>query len=86
MQAFLFFFGSAIRWMGSEPSRFLYFHLYLACIYIFTYALSGSSEIYRLIFTLGILSPLLLAIYKGLPLDCLDVESAIRKEFPNSHL
>ncbi len=28
----------------------------------------------------GIIGPLLLAIYRGLPLDCLDYEKAILKE------
>ncbi|KGG21609.1 MULTISPECIES: hypothetical protein [Prochlorococcus] len=85
MKACLFFLGSAIRWMGSAPSRFLYFHLYLLCVYFFTYfAKLGSLEVYRLIFTLGILSPFLFAIYRGLPLDCLNFESALKKEFPEA--
>jgi len=85
MKPFLFFLGSAIRWMGSQPSRFLFFHLYLSCVYLFTYlAKTGSLEIYRLIFIVGIFSPFLLAIYRGLPLNCLDFDSAIKKEFPNS--
>jgi|GEM_PF-504130 hypothetical protein len=87
MKAFLFFLGSAIRWMGREPSRFLYFHLYLASVYLFTYfARSGSSDVYRLIFIVGILSPFLIAINRGLPLDCLDFDSAIKKETGDSGL
>ncbi len=67
--------------MGTEPSRFVYFHLYLGSVYLFTFfARSGSSDIYRLIFIVGILSPFLIAINRGLPLDCLDFDSAVKKE------
>ncbi len=85
MKALLFFLGSAIRWMGSDPIRFVYFHLYLICVYLFTYfAKSGSSDIYRLIFTIGIIAPAFVSINRGLPLDCLNFEAALKKEFPNS--
>ena len=81
MKAFLFFLGSAVRWMGTDLSRFLYFHLYLACVYMFTYfAKAGTSDIYRLIFIVGIATPFFIAIGRGLPLDCLDFDSAIKKE------
>ena len=33
-----------------------------------------------LVFTLGILAPLLIAIGQGLPIDCLDMESSLLKE------
>ncbi len=85
MKSFLFFLGSAIRWMGNDPSRFLYFHLYLVCVYLLTYfAKSGSSDLYRLIFTVGIIAPVFISINRGLPLDCLNFEAAIKKEFPNA--
>ena len=85
MKAFLFFLGTAIRWMGTEPSRFLYFHLYLFCVYLVTlFAQSGSSDVYRLIFTIGIATPVFISIYRGLPLDCLNFEKAIKKEVPES--
>ena len=85
MKAFLFFLGSAIRWMGGDLRRFIFFHLYIACVYLFTYfAKSGSLEIYRLIFTVGIISPFFIAIGKGLPLNCLDLDSAISKEITNT--
>ncbi len=85
MKAFLFFLGSAIRWMGNDPSRFLYFHLYLTCVYVFTYfAKLGSTDIYRFVFIVGIITPVLISINRGLPLDCLNFESAIKKELPNS--
>ncbi len=84
MKTFLFFLGTAIRWMGKDPTRFLYFHLYLGCVYFFTFlAKSGSSDIYRLIFTIGILTPFLIAISQGLPLNCLDLESALKRESNN---
>ncbi len=73
--------------MGTEPSRFVYFHLYLASVYLFTYfARSGSSDAYRLIFLVGILSPFLIAINRGLPLDCLEFDSAIKKESGRSNV
>jgi len=34
----------------------------------------------NLVFTLGILAPLLIAIGQGLPIDCLDMESSLLKE------
>ncbi len=81
MKALFFFLGSAIRWMGSEPRRFVYFHLYLFALYLVTLFLkNGSSDIYRFIFTLGVMAPFLIAIYKGLPLNCLDLDEAIKKE------
>ena len=85
MKSFLFFLGSAIRWMGNDPKRFLFFHLYLLCVYLFTYfAKEGSFDIYRLIFTVGIIAPVFISINRGLPLDCLNFEAAIKKEFPNA--
>ena len=85
MKSFLFFLGSAIRWMGNDPSRFLNFHMYLVCVYLLTYfAKSGSSDLYRLIFTVGIIAPVFISINRGLPLDCLNFEAAIKKEFPNA--
>ncbi len=85
MKALLFFLGSAIRWMGSDPTRFLYFHLYLLSVYVLTlFAKSGSSDAYRLIFTVGIIAPIFISINKGLPLDCLNFEAALKKEFPSS--
>jgi len=85
MKAFLYFLGSAIRWMGNDLSRFIYFHLYLTCVYLVTFfAKSGSLDIYRLIFTVGIIGPLLFVIGKGLPLNCLNLESAINKEITNA--
>ena len=87
MKAFLYFFGSAIKWMGSDLSRFAFFHLYLLSIYLFTlFAKSASLDIYRFIFTVGILSPFLLAINKGLPLNCLNLDSAISKELSNNEI
>ncbi len=84
MKAILFFLGTSIRWMGTEPTRFLYFHAYLGAVYFLTFtAKSGSSDIYRLIFTAGILAPVLFAISRGLPLNCLDLKTALKKEYIN---
>ena len=44
-----------------------------------SYPLPGSPGS-NLIFTLGILAPLLIAIGQGLPVNCLDVESSLLKE------
>ena len=52
---------------------------------MFTYfAKAGTSDIYRLIFIVGIATPFFIAIGRGLPLDCLDFDAAIKKEVPNS--
>ncbi|WP_269622453.1 hypothetical protein [Prochlorococcus marinus] len=81
MKPVLFFLGSAIRWMGKNPSRFLFFHLYISLIYVITYiAKSNSLDLYRFIFIAGAIAPLLIAIYRGLPLDCLDLQTAIKRE------
>ena len=81
MKAFFYFLGSAIKWMGSDLSRFFYFHLYLFLVYLLTYLANELNlEIYRLIFTFGIFSPFFLAIYQGIPLNCLDLDSAICRE------
>ncbi len=40
----------------------------------------NSFDSYKLMFTVGIIGPLFLAISRGLPLDCLNYEKAILKE------
>ena len=70
--------------MALNPSRFFYFHGYILFVYVITYfAKVNSLDAYRLIFTLGVTAPILLAIYRGLPTDCLNYENAILKEKKN---
>ena len=54
----------------------LFFNYYLITFTLSKYDVSQSS----LVFTLGILAPLLIAIGQGLPIDCLDMESSLLKE------
>ena len=49
-------------------------------VYGFAYAFDS---LQGFILTVGLCTPLLVAIGQGLPLDCLDYESAIRREFPS---
>ena len=77
MKGFLFFAGSLLRWAPQKPKEFLLLHAYILLVYGLTYISNGSG----LIFTLGMCAPLFLAIYQGLPLDCLDYKSAIDREF-----
>ena len=78
MKGFLFFTGSLLQWPPKKPRQFLLFHGYIIVIYGLT-SLASQGE--GLIFTVGMCAPLFLAIYRGLPLDCLDYKSAISREF-----
>ena len=64
-----------------KPKEFFSLHAYFSIIYLITFTLSknhvGQSN---LVFTLGILAPLLIAIGQGLPIDCLDLKSSLLKE------
>tara|TARA_Y100001968_G_scaffold280546_1_gene277093 strand:- start:841 stop:1104 length:264 start_codon:yes stop_codon:yes gene_type:complete len=81
IKGFLFFLGSLLRWPVQSPKEFLYFHLYIIGLYAATFFIklfsAGASSF---IFTVGVLAPLMLLIYKGLPLDCLNYKSAIKRE------
>ncbi len=86
MKAFLFFLGTAIRAMAIQPQRFLIFHGYLLMMYFLTYtAKSNSISAYGLIFTILAVSPLFLAISRGLPVDCLNYENAIYRELKSQN-
>ena len=81
MKGVFFFFGTVIRLMVLNPKQFFYFHGYLLVVYLITYmAKINSLDSYKLIFTVGMIGPLFLAISRGLPLDCLNYEKAILKE------
>jgi len=81
MKGVLFFLGSIFRWPVQDTKQFLILHVYLLGIYGITYLLKtigvGASN---LVFTVGLVAPIGFLIYNGLPLDCLDYKSAIKRE------
>ena len=81
MKGFLYFFGNIMRWPALKPKEFLSLHAYFSIIYLITFTLSKNQVSQsNLVFTLGILAPLLIAIGQGLPTDCLDLKSSLMKE------
>ena len=81
MTGFLYFFGNTLRWPALKPKEFFSLHAYFTIIYLITFTLSQNQVSQsNLVFTLGILAPLLIAIGQGLPIDCLDMESSLAKE------
>ena len=81
MKGFLYFLGNTFRWPVLKPKEFFSLHAYFSVIYLITFILSKNEVTQsNLVFTLGILAPLLIAIGQGLPLNCLDLESALLKE------
>ena len=81
MKGVLFFLGSIFRWPIQKTKDFLIFHAYLLGIYGITFLLRNIGlEISNLIFTIGFIAPIAYLIYNGLPLDCLDYKSAIKRE------
>ncbi len=67
--------------MALKPKIFLIFHAYISFAYFVTFvARSNASHAQGLVFTLLVMSPLFFAISKGLPIDCLGYEMAIKKE------
>ena len=81
MTGFLYFLGNTLRWPALKPKEFLSLHAYLSVIYLITFTLGKNGiTLANLIFTVGILAPLLIAIGQGLPLNCLDYKSALMKE------
>ncbi len=87
MKGFLFFAGSLVRWTVLKPREFLVGIIYTALIHgITTVGITNSISGVGFIFTLGIFGPLFFAIYKGLPLDCLDFEASINREFNPDNL
>ncbi len=81
MKGVLFFIGSIFRWPVQNSKQFLILHVYLIGIYGITFLLrSIGLEVSNLIFTVGLLSPVSYLIYNGLPLDCLNYKSAIKRE------
>ena len=81
MKGVLFFLGSTFRWPVQKTNEFLIFHFYLLGIYGITFLLRNIGlGISNLIFTVGLVAPIGYLIYNGLPLDCLDYKSAIKRE------
>jgi len=70
-----------LRWPALKPKEFFSLHAYFSIIYLITFILSTNHvDQSNLVFTLGILAPLLIAIGQGLPIDCLDLKSSLLKE------
>ena len=81
MKGVLFFLGSIFRWPVQNTRDFLILHFYLSCIYALTFLLRNFGlEVSNLIFTVGLMAPIGYLIYNGLPLDCLNYKSAIKRE------
>tara|TARA_B100000902_G_C26621223_1_gene579875 strand:+ start:133 stop:393 length:261 start_codon:yes stop_codon:yes gene_type:complete len=81
MTGFLYFLGNTLRWPALKPKEFLSLHAYFTIIYLLTFTLSKNDvDQSNLVFTLGILAPLLIAIGQGLPINCLDFKSSLTKE------
>ena len=81
MTGFLYFLGNILRWPVLKPKEFFSLHAYFSIIYLITLTLSKNDvNQSNLVFTLGILAPLLIAIGQGLPVNCLDYRSSLIKE------
>ena len=86
MKGVLFFLGSTFRWPVQKTNEFLIFHLYLLGIYGFTFLLRNVGISFsNLVFTVGLVAPIGYLIYNGLPLDCLDYKSAIKRELSSQN-
>ncbi len=72
--------------MALKPSTFVLFHGYILLAYLITFlAKSNSINGFGLIFTLLIMAPLFWLISKGLPIDCLSYEIAVRREIESKN-
>ena len=81
MKGVLFFLGSIFRWPVQNTKEFLVLHFYFLGIYGITFLLSNIGlAVSNLFFTVGLIAPISYLIYNGLPLDCLDYKSAIKRE------
>ena len=86
MKGVLFFLGSTFRWPVQKTKEFLIFHVYLLGVYGITFLLrSIGLDFSNLIFTVGLVSPIGYLIYNGLPLDCLNYKSAIKRELSSQN-
>ena len=81
MKGVLFFLGSILRWPVQKTNQFLILHAYLLVIYGLTFFLrTVGMSFSNLVFTVGLVAPIGYLIYNGLPLDCLNYKSAIKRE------
>ncbi len=86
MKGVLFFLGSTFRWPVQKTNEFLIFHVYLLGVYGVTFLLrSIGLDFSNFIFTVGLVSPIGYLICNGLPLDCLDYKSAIKRELSSQN-
>ena len=84
MKGFLFFAGSLVRWSVNKPRQFLLLHGYILLVYALGSLIDLSiGKGSGLILSMGAIAPMALAIYRGLPLDCLNFESVINREKEN---
>ncbi len=82
MKGAFYFIGSFLRWLVQKPSQSSVLAIYLIIFHIsIGVAKSYFSESLALVVLIGVLAPFMYAIAKGLPLDCLNYEAAINKEF-----
>ena len=81
MKGILFFLGSIFRWPVQKTNDFLMLHVYLLGIYGITFLLRNMGLSFsNFIFTVGLVAPIGYLIINGLPLDCLNYRSAIKRE------
>ena len=86
MKGVLFFLGSIFRWPVQKTNEFLILHFYLLGIYGITFLLRNLGLGFsNLIFTVGLVAPIGYLIYNGLPLDCLNYKSAIKRELSSQN-
>ena len=86
MKGVLFFLGTIFRWPVQNTKEFVVLHVYLLGIYGITFLLRNIGlEASNLIFTVGLMAPIGYLIYKGLPLDCLNYKSAIKRELSSQN-
>ena len=86
MKGVLFFLGSIFRWPVQKTNEFLIFHVYLLSIYGLTVLLRNLGfSLSNFVFTVGLVAPIGYLIYNGLPLDCLDYKSAIKRELSSQN-
>ena len=86
MKGVLFFLGSIFRWPVQKTNEFLIFHIYLLAVYGLTFLLRNIGIGFsNLIFTVGLVVPIGYLIYNGLPLDCLNYKSAIKRELSSQN-
>ena len=86
MKGVLFFLGSVFRWPVQSTKEFLILHAYFLGIYGITFLLrSLGIGFSNFVFTIGLMAPIVYLIYNGLPLDCLDYKSAIKRELSSQN-